>query len=84
MKLEAETPPSGCGVPFGCAWLRSATRETILVHLHDEAKGIGAHGEGALPPYILNRQSVPRLADPLAWRTILVHGWTPVQWADRQ
>ncbi len=51
MRLEAERFTIRLRRPFRIAHGLSATRETILVHLHDEAQGIQAHGEGALPPY---------------------------------
>lgn len=51
MKLEAERFTIRLQRPFRIAHGSSTTRETILVHLRDEAGGIEAHGEGALPPY---------------------------------
>jgi L-alanine-DL-glutamate epimerase-like enolase superfamily enzyme len=51
VKLEAERFTIRLRRPFRIAHGCSTTRETILVHLHDEAEGIEAHGEGALPPY---------------------------------
>ena len=51
MRLEAEKFTIQLRRPFRTAHGSSATRETILVHLHDRKRGIVAHGEGALPPY---------------------------------
>ena len=51
MRLEAEKFTIQLRRAFRIAHGSSATRETILVHLHDTKRGIIAHGEGALPPY---------------------------------
>jgi L-alanine-DL-glutamate epimerase-like enolase superfamily enzyme len=51
MRFEAERFTIQLRRPFRIAHGSSTTRETILVHLHDEEEDIVAHGEGALPPY---------------------------------
>jgi L-Ala-D/L-Glu epimerase len=51
VRLEAERYTIRLRRPFRIAHGSSTTRDTILVHLHDDKDGIVAHGEGALPPY---------------------------------
>ncbi len=51
MKLSAEKYTIRLPRPFRIAHGASTSRETILVHLHDEETGLTGHGEGALPPY---------------------------------
>jgi len=75
MRLEAEKFTIKLRRPFRISHGSSATRETILVHLHDEREGIVAHGEGALPPYY------PSTADAcLAWLNKVAQDGDAVAW----
>jgi L-Ala-D/L-Glu epimerase len=75
MKLEAERFTIQLPRPFRIAYGLSATRETILVHIHGE--GIDAHGEGALPPYYPSTaeaslswlESIAQNGDLAAWES---------------
>ena len=51
MRLHAEKFTIQLRRPFRIAHGSSATRDSILVHLYDDAESIVGHGEGALPPY---------------------------------
>lgn len=91
MRLEAEKFIIRLRRPFRIAHGSSVTRETILVHLHDEKGGIDAHGEGALPPYYpstaaaclawLNR--IAREGDSAAWADACAAGGSPETAAGR-
>ncbi len=80
MRLEAEKFTIQLRRPFRIAHGSSATRETILVHLHDTERGIVAHGEGALPPYYPSTpegslawlNEVARSGDPDAWEAACI------------